>query len=96
MLGASCSRMTKILCLGLLCGVLPGGGGLALHLLTVPDLDGTVVGGGGEDGVLIGDADPVDGGPVLVEVGHEETLRVPPCTRTHTKRVLVIFLCLVH
>jgi hypothetical protein len=31
----------------------PGGSGFALHLLAVPDLDGAVVGGRGEDGVLV-------------------------------------------
>lgn len=57
----------------------PGSSGLALHLLTVPDLDGPIVGAGGKDGVLVGDADAVHSRLVLVQVSHQQPFGVPAC-----------------
>ena len=55
----------------------PGGCGLSLHLLTVPDFDGAVVGRRGEDGVFVRDSDAVHGSFVFVEVGDQQPFGVP-------------------
>lgn len=67
----------------------PGGGGLALHLLTVPHFDGAVVGRRGKDGVLVRHSNAVDGRFVLVEVGHQKPLWVPPCNTGTPRRKTV-------
>lgn len=65
------------------CFCTPGGGGLALHLLAVPDLHGSVIGAGGENGVLVRDADAVDGRLVLVQVCHQQPFGVPTCQQRY-------------
>ena len=64
------------------CGpAVPGRGSLALHLLAVPDLDSPIIGTGGKDGVLVGDADAVHCRFVLMQVSHQQAFGVPPWER---------------
>lgn len=58
--------------------VLPGSGGLALHLLTVPHFNRPVVGRSGEDGMFVRHPDSVHRGFVLVQVGDQQPLGMPP------------------
>lgn len=57
---------------------LPGGGGLPLHLLTVPDFHCAIVGTRGKQRMLVRDSDPIHSRLVLVKMCHKEPLRSPP------------------
>lgn len=71
------SKPVGNICLSVTSAGSPGGRGLPLHLLAVPHFDGAVVGRSGEDGVLVGDADAVNGGFVLMKVGDQQAFGMP-------------------
>lgn len=70
-------EISGLVCLSIKPAGSPGSRGFPLHLLAVPHFDGAVVGRRGEDGVLVGDTDAVDGGFVLMKVGDQQAFGVP-------------------